>query len=156
MADRAAQRTAGPSLSDNQSRRAPRLPGTSTPARGPVRLVYIYQPPPSPTQSAPGRKEWVLEFEPSDRPEIEPLMGWKSSQDPFAHIRLRFPDRQSAIEFAEQQGWRYVVEDPPVRRIRPQSYADDFRYDLADAISRAQRRWDGEVSVSDRREAQAA
>jgi hypothetical protein len=115
--------------------------------------AYIYQPAPSPTQSGRGRREWVLEFEPSSPPEIEPLMGWISSRDPFAHIRMRFPNRQSAIEFAERQGWPYVVQDPPVRRFRPKSYADSFRYDLADAITRAERPWDGKTTIADRREA---
>ena len=131
MTDRAAQRTDLPPRSDNQSRKQPLLPGTSMPAPGPLPLAYIHQPAPSPTQSGRARREWVLEFEPSSPPEIEPLMGWIASRDPFAHIRLRFPDRQSAIELAEKQGWPYVVQNPPVRRFRPKSYADNFRYDLA-------------------------
>ena len=152
MEDRAAQRTDLPPRSDNQSRKQPLVPGTSMPASGPLPLAYIYQPVPSPTQSGRARWEWVLEFEPSSPPEIEPLMGWISSRDPLAHIRLRFPDRQSAIEFAEKQGWPYVVQNPPVRRFRPKSYADNFRYDLADAIARAERPWDGKMSITDRRE----
>ena len=156
MADHAAQRTTRPSLSDNQGRSIPLLPGTSLPARRELPLAYVYQPAPSPTQSGQARtREWLLEFEPSSPPEIEPLMGWTASRDPFAHIRLRFPDRQSAIEFAERQGWPYVVRDPPPRSFRPKSYADNFRYDLADAITRAGRRWDGQVSVDDRRDPRA-
>ena len=147
MDDRAARDTASFLRDDNQSRRAPRLPGTSVPASGMLPLAHIYQPSPSPTQSGRGRREWVLEFEPSSPPEIEPLMGWVSSRDPFAHIRLRFPDRESAIEFAERQGWPYVVRDPPVRRVRSKSYADALRYGLADAITRAAGPWDGSVSI---------
>jgi hypothetical protein len=148
MVDHAARRTTRPALSDNQSRAAPLLPGTSLPARRELPLAYIYQPARSPTQSGQARtREWLLEFEPSSPPEIEPLMGWTASRDPFPHIRLRFPDRPSAIEFAEHQGWPYVVQDPPPRRLRPKSYADNFRYNLADAITRAERPWDGEVSV---------
>jgi hypothetical protein len=148
MADHAAQGATRPSLSDNRSRAAPLLPGTSLPARRDLPLAYIYQPAPAPTQSGRARtREWLLEFEPASPPEIEPLMGWTASRDPFPHIRLRFPDRQSAIEFAERRGWPYVVQDPPPRRFRPKSYADNFRYNLADAITRAERPWDGEVSV---------
>jgi ETC complex I subunit conserved region len=83
-------------------------------------------------------------------------MGWIGSRDPFPHIRLRFPDRQSAIEFAKRQGWPYVVQNPPVRRFRPKSYADNFRYDMADAIARAERPWDGQLSISGRREMEDA
>ena len=152
MGSRAAQTIDLPPRRDNQNRSIPRLPGTSLPAPGQLPLAYIYQPAPSPTQSAPGRREWVLEFEPSSPPEIEPLMGWVSSRDPFAHIRLRFPDQQSAIEFAEKQGWPYVVQNPPVRRFRPKSYADNIKYELGDAIARAERPWDGQLSISDRGE----
>jgi hypothetical protein len=154
MADHAAQGTTRSSLRDNQSRGVPLLPGTSLPARRRLPLAYIHQPAPSPTQSGRARtREWLLEFEPASRREIEPLMGWISSDDPFPQIRLRFPDRQSAIEFAERQGWPYVVQEPPPRRFRPRSYADSFRYRLGDAITRAERPWDGEVSVDDRRDA---
>jgi ETC complex I subunit conserved region len=79
-------------------------------------------------------------------------MGWTASGDPFAHIRLRFPDRQSAIEFAERHGWQYELRDPPVRRFRPESYAANFRYQLAAAIGRVGPRWDGSVQITDRRE----
>jgi ETC complex I subunit conserved region len=151
MDDGRGRNTAPAWRGDNQGRGPGRLPGTSLPARGPLPVAYIHQPAPSPTQAGRARtREWLLEFEPSSRHEIEPLMGWASSRDPFAHIRLRFPDRQSAIEFAEKQGWPYAVQDPPMRRFRPKSYADNFRYDLADAITRAERRWDGAVSAADR------
>jgi hypothetical protein len=119
-------------------------------AHEPLPLAYIYQPAPRPTQYGRARsKEWILEFAPLYPTEIDPLMGWTGSRDPFAHIRLRFPDQESAIAFAERQGWPYEARDPPVRRFEPKSYADNFRYDLANAISRAQRAWDGEVSTTD-------
>jgi ETC complex I subunit conserved region len=135
---------------DNRGRNKPLLPGTSMPAHEPLPLVFIYQPAPGPTQDGRARsKEWILEFAPSYPTEIDPLTGWTGSRDPFAHIRLRFPDQNSAIAFAERQGWPYEVRDPPVRRFQPKSYADRFRYDLANAIARAQLAWDGEVSIAD-------
>jgi ETC complex I subunit conserved region len=55
-------------------------------------------------------------------------MGWTATRDPFTSFyRLRFPDRQSAIEFAERHGWKYVAAPPPVRSLRIKSYADNFR-----------------------------
>jgi hypothetical protein len=145
MEHRALQGITGARRGDNISRGPVRLPGSSLPADRALPVAYIYQPARSVMQSAPVLKQkWVLEFAPWSRREIEPLMGWTSSGDPFASIpQLRFPDRESAIEFAERQGWSYVVRDPPVRRFRPKSYADNFRYDLAGAITRAQRPWDG-------------
>jgi hypothetical protein len=127
-----------------------RLPGSSMPAQRSVPVARIYQPAPSPMQCAPfGRREWVLEFAPASPRDIEPLMGWTSGQDPFAAVtQLRFRDLQSAIDFAERQGWHYLVREPPVRRFKPKSYADNFRYDLASALTRAQRPWDGGMSIA--------
>jgi ETC complex I subunit conserved region len=65
--------------------------------------------------------------------------------------RLRFPDRDSPTTFAERRGWPYLVREPPRRRLRPKSYADNFRYDIAGAVARASREWDGALSLSDRR-----
>jgi hypothetical protein len=107
-----------------------RLPGSLAPIDGRLPLAYIYQPSPSAMQSALAERqpEWVLEFEPWDRKEVEPLMGWTATRDPFTSFyRLRFPDRQSAIEFAEHHGWKYVAPPPPVRSFRIKSYADNFR-----------------------------
>ena len=109
----------------------PLLPGGPAPTDGKLPLAYIYQPAPSAMQSALARRPpgWLLEFEARERREIEPLMGWTSSRDPFASIyRARFPDRQSAIDFAERHGWRYLAQPPPVRGFRIKSYSDNFRY----------------------------
>ena len=62
----------------------------------------------------------MLDFEPARPKHIEPLMGWTSSDDPYSQIRLTFPDRESAIDFAERNDWRYVVHDTPARH-RPTS-----------------------------------
>jgi transposase len=73
----------------------PLLPGSLAPTDGRVPLAYIYQPSPSAMQSALPRRrqpEWVLEFEPWDRKEVEPLLGWTATRDPFTSFyRLRFP-----------------------------------------------------------------
>ena len=71
---------------------------------------------------------WVLEFEPAAPLIPEPLMGWTSSQDSLAHVRMGFPDRQSAIGFAERHGWRYQADKPPVSRVRPKNYVAQFKY----------------------------
>lgn len=89
--------------------------------------VRIYRPAPSVLQA--GRRDatrWVLEFEPADRPALDPLMGWTGSCDPRRHVRLSFPSRESAEAFARRQGWHYAVSPPRARRIRPKSYADDL------------------------------
>ncbi|MBW8269624.1 ETC complex I subunit [Caldovatus aquaticus] len=114
----------------------PRLPGTTTPPAAPLPSVRIRRLARSVLQSGRGRDLWVLEFGHGVRPFVDPLTGWTGSADPLAQLRLEFPDAESAIAFAERQGWRYEVEAPPPRRIRYRSYADQLRYELAGAIGK--------------------
>jgi hypothetical protein len=93
----------------------PKVPGTDMRSWD-VPTAIIYRPARSAMTSAPRPNYWVLEFEPSRPLWIEPLMGYTSSDDPYRSIRLKFPDRQSAIDFAEHNDWRYIVrEDAPAR-----------------------------------------
>jgi hypothetical protein len=108
----------------NVARAAQRLPGSRTVSPVDVPVAWIHR-----VGDQVGRggerpvRRWVLEFEPWRRPQIDRLVGWSASSDPFADTRLAFQDLQSAIAFAEAQGWRWVVAEPPVRRIEPKSYA---------------------------------
>jgi hypothetical protein len=109
--------------------------GMAAPYGGPPR-VRIHQPGRSVTQSASGRRRWVLEFLPAEAPGPDLTVRRAPASDPLAHLRIEFPDRMSAIAFAERHGWPYDVDEPPPRRIRYRSYADQLRYDLGDAIGR--------------------
>jgi hypothetical protein len=93
----------------DQANAVPLLPGTNYPALRHVPPVRIYKPSRSVTQSAPGRRYWILEFERTIPSFIEPLMGWTGSADPFAQIRLQFPDRASAVAFARKNGWPWTM-----------------------------------------------
>jgi hypothetical protein len=81
-----------------------RIPPTSGAPR--VRISQLVRPA---TQSGPGRGGWLLEFEPSARQTIDPLMGWSGGAGPLAQIRMKFPDARSAVAFAERNGW--LVQD---------------------------------------------
>jgi len=115
----------------------PLFPGSDMPWSGPAVPARIYRPARAVTQSGPGRKDWVLEFERTVPLRIEPLMGWTSIRDPFADHRLYFPDLKSAVAFAERRSWRYRVEEPPPHRMPRKSYCDRFKYDLRLAMERA-------------------
>ena len=92
--------------------------------------VRIYQPTKTAMQSGrAGTRQWVLEFEPEARRELDPLMGWTSSRDTRAQVRLAFDTLEEAVAHAEKQGYAYTVQQPQARTIRPKSYADNFRYD---------------------------
>lgn len=71
-------------------------------------------------------QQWVIEFEPAAREEVEPLMGWTASRDPGRQVRLLFPSRRAAVAFAERNGWRFTVWDQTRDRPKPKSYAKNF------------------------------
>src|SRR3546814_17033255 len=73
--------------------------------------------------------KWVREFEPSAPREFEPLMGWTSSSDTRAQLRLRFDTLEEAIAYAQQEGLMYSVERPRERKVKPKVYADNFKYE---------------------------
>jgi hypothetical protein len=92
--------------------------------------VRIYQPAKTAMQSGQAStKKWLMEFEPGARREIDPLMGWTSSSDTRAQVRLSFDTMEEAIAYARKQGYGYSVEKPHSRTIRPKSYSDNFRSD---------------------------
>ena len=96
----------------------PTVPGTEL--RSPdVPTAIIYRPSRSAMQSGPRPRHWILEFEPAVAAEIEPLMGWTATRDPYRPIRLSFPDRESAVDYAERMDWNYIVRDDGRNGRRP-------------------------------------
>ena len=127
---------------DNIARRTPFLPGTSRPVGGAVPTARIFRPARSAMSSGQRRKPvWVLEFEPAAPLIPEPLMGWTSSQDSLSHVRMGFPDRQSAIGFAERHGWRYQADKPPVSRVPAEELCRAVQVRPAVTKARAGRGW---------------
>ena len=87
----------------------------------------IYRPENQSVESA--KKPWRLRFDPESARELDPLMGWTSSSDMRAQVKLRFATKEEAIAYAEREGVAYRVEEPKPntgwRRIV--SYADNFK-----------------------------
>lgn len=91
--------------------------------------VRIFQPSKTAMQSGEGRThEWILEHEPAGRRQIDPLMGWTSSTDTGSQVRLTFPTKEAAVDYARRHGLAYTVIEPTPRRPIRKSYADNFRY----------------------------
>jgi len=91
--------------------------------------VRIYRPSKTAMQSGRGQThDWVLEFEPGAR-RPEPLMGWTSSADTRAQLKLHFATKEEAIAYATRHSLAYSLEEAQERRIRPKAYADNFRFD---------------------------
>ncbi|MDJ0512758.1 MAG: ETC complex I subunit [Methyloceanibacter sp.] len=94
----------------------------------------IYKPAQSVMQQGKGAtRDWVLEYLPDQPRQIEPLMGWTSSSDTKRQIRLNFATKEEAIAYAKENGIAYRLEEPPVSKIRPKSYADNFKYGRPDS-----------------------
>ena len=91
--------------------------------------VRIYRPARSAMQSGQGRsQDWMLEFDPASAREIDPLMGWTSSSDMNAQLKMYFDSRDDAVAYAEQNGLAYRIDDPKSRKHIKKSYSDNFKF----------------------------
>jgi NADH dehydrogenase len=72
--------------------------------------------------------DWVLEFAPASARDVDPLMGWTSSADTQAQVRLRFDTREAAQDYARDHGIDAQVFEPHKRKpnIRPRGYGENF------------------------------
>ena len=97
-------------------------------------VARIYKPAKTAMQSGKAKtKEWVLDFEPQEAREIEPLMGWTSSADMASQIRLRFDTAEEAVAYCERRGIAYQLFAPK-RTVRTgMSYSDNFAFKRRDA-----------------------
>ena len=88
----------------------------------------IYQRPKNAMQSGKAHlDEWILEFEPAEAKQPDPLMGWAGSGDMQQQVRLNFPTSVEAVAYAERYGIEARVHPTPPRRLKLQAYADNFR-----------------------------
>lgn len=89
----------------------------------------IYKPARNAMQSGTARtRHWVLEHTSDTMREIDPLMGWTSSSDTQAQVRIRFSSRKAALDYAKEHGIDAVVQEPQRRKpnIRPGGYGENF------------------------------
>lgn len=89
----------------------------------------IYQPARNAMTSGMAKtRHWVLDFAPGTAREVDPLMGWTSSGDTQAQVRLRFDSKDAALDYAREHGIDAVVLEPHKRKpnVRPGGYGDNF------------------------------
>ena len=92
-------------------------------------VARIYRPAKTAMQSGTAKaQDWVLDYEPAEPREIEPLMGWTSSGDMRQQLRLRFETREEAIAYCERHGIAFQVSEAHERTRRGMAYADNFAY----------------------------
>jgi hypothetical protein len=89
----------------------------------------IYKPARNAMQSGNAKTElWVLDYEPEQPRQVEPLMGYTSSGDMKSQLRLTFDTKEEAIAYAERHGIAFQVQEPkePIRR--KIAYSDNFSF----------------------------
>jgi hypothetical protein len=71
--------------------------------------------------------EWILQFE-SHRPlKPDPLTGWSGGADTQSQVTLAFPTLDAAQAYAERNAIPYHLVPPATKKLRLQSYADNFK-----------------------------
>ena len=89
----------------------------------------IYQPAKTAMSSGTAKtKSWVLEFPQSSAREVDPLMGWTSSNDTQAQVKMSFETKEAAIDYAAANGIDATVQEPKKRgaNIRDGGYGENF------------------------------
>jgi len=89
----------------------------------------IYQPARNAMQSGQAKtKTWILEFAPVAAREVDPLMGWTSSDDMNSQVRMSFESLEAAQKYAKGRGLDYSVSHPQKRQpvIRQGGYGENF------------------------------
>ena len=97
-------------------------------------VARIYKPAKTAMQSGAAKtKEWVLDYEPEQPREVEPLMGWTSSGDMRQQLRLQFDTNEEAVAYCERHGIAYQLFEASAGRATRISYADNFAFKRRDA-----------------------
>lgn len=88
----------------------------------------IYQRPKNAMQSGKAQTDtWTLEFVPAEARRPDPLMGWAGSGDTQRQVVLDFASSAEAEGYAARHGIDARVALTPPKRLKLQTYADNFR-----------------------------
>ena len=91
-----------------------------------MKKAKIYKPSKTAMQSGVKKfDKWVVEFI-TEKPGINPLMGWESSTDTSSELKLEFSSKDLAIEYAKKNKIIYELIEPKIRKMIKKSYADNF------------------------------
>jgi len=91
-----------------------------------MKKAIILKPSKSSMQSGTKKyNKWIVEFI-TEKPGINPLMGWESSTDTYSELKLQFSSKKLAIEYAKKNKIDYEIIEPKNRKINKKSYADNF------------------------------
>ena len=71
--------------------------------------------------------EWILQFESHRAHTPDPLTGWSGGADTQSQVTLKFPTVEAAKAYAERNAIAYHLVPPSERKLKLQSYADNFK-----------------------------
>ena len=92
-------------------------------------FARIYQPARTAMSSGTAKtKFWVLEFAPTVERNVDPLMGWTSSDETQTQVRLEFETKDAALDYAELNDISATVQESQKRalNIRAGGYGENF------------------------------
>ena len=79
-------------------------------------------------QSGKAREgRWILAFESHKPRRPDPLTGWSGGSDTQSQVQLAFDTLEEAQAYAQREGVDYHLVPPGERKLKLQSYADNFR-----------------------------
>ena len=91
-----------------------------------MKKAKIYKPSKTAMQSGIKKfDKWIIEFI-TEKPGINPLMGWESSTDTNSELKLEFSSKELAVEYAKKNKINFEIIEPKIRKIIKKSYADNF------------------------------
>jgi len=91
-----------------------------------MKKAKIYKPSKTAMQSGTKKyNKWIIEYI-TEKPGINPLMGWESSTDTLTEVKLEFSTKALAIEYAKKNKINFEIIESKVRKIIKKSYADNF------------------------------
>ncbi len=91
-----------------------------------MKKAKIYKPSKTAMQSGTKKYDkWIIEYI-TEKPGINPLMGWESSTDTLTELKLEFSTKELAIVYAKKNKINFEIIEPNIRKITKKSYADNF------------------------------
>ena len=92
-------------------------------------IARIYQPSKTAMSSGSAKtKSWVLEFVPNVAGDIDPLMGWTTSDDTQTQVSLEFESENAAVSYAKLHNIEVTIQVTQKRaaNIRAGGYGENF------------------------------
>ena len=91
-----------------------------------MKKAKIYKPSKTAMQSGTKKyNKWIIEYI-TEKPGINPLMGWESSTDTFTEVKLEFSTKKLALEYAKKNKINFEIIESKIRKIVKKSYSDNF------------------------------